>query len=338
MKHVLVTGASGFVGRNITRALVNAGYRVKAQYRREKPPEELLKAARGGAELIRADLIDIMAKDSASMLVDGVDGIVHTAAKVSPTGPRRGFDVINVDVTKWLQESAAGMGCRRFVYLSSTAVQGFGEHFSSSESGPYFKMVSNYQRSKKAAENIVAAFEHHTMATTVLRPGFVYGPGDTKILKLVFDLLASGRLPMIGGFDVYNCFLYVDDLMQAVMLALESPQAAGEVFNITGDDVVTLREAVFAAAGLMGKPEPRINIPAWLAKAAGAFVGFIYTFLRISGDAIISPYLMHQLSSNYHFSSDKAKKLLGFAPRVDWQEGLKKSMDAYRKENPGKFH
>ena len=338
MKYVLVTGASGFVGGNITRMLVKAGYRVRAQFRREKPSKELLEAAGEGAELIRADLLDLMATGSANELIEGVEGIVHAAAKVSMTGSRRAFDAINVDFTRWLLESAAAFGCRRFVYIGSAAVHGFGQHLNSIASGPYYKLVCNYQRSKKAAENIVTAFKHDTLSTTVLRPGFVYGPGDTRILKTVFDLLSTGKLPMIAGFDVYNCLIYIDDLTRAVKLALESPRAAGEIFNITGNDLVTLREAVFAAAELMGKPRPWIDIPAWAAKVAGAFIDFIYTLLRINGEAIISLYLAHQLSSNYHFSSEKAKKIIGFEPRIDWQVGVKKVIDAYIKENPRRFH
>jgi len=333
MKLVLVTGASGFVGRNITKALLKAGYRVRAQYRRAKPPKELLEAAQGGAELIRADLIDEMTHDIPSKLLDGVAAIVHTAAMVSTTGPRSAFDLINVDVTRWLLEKGAESGCRRFVYISSTAVQGFGHHMFSSEEGPYFRLVSNYQKSKKAAENVVTALDHKTMSFTVLRPGFVYGPGDTKILKSVFDLLAAEKLPLINGFNVHNCFLYIDDLSQAVMLSLESPNARNEIFNIAGDDLVTLREALATAAELLNKPAPRVNIPVWVAEAAGRVLEGLFWLFRIKGEPTLSRYLVGQLSTDYHFTSDKAKRLIGFAPTMEWQNGLKKVMEAYKEEN-----
>lgn len=333
MKLVLVTGASGFVGRNITRALLKAGYRVRAQYRRENPPEELVEAAGDGAELMRGDLVEEMAGGGAEGLLEGVDVIVHTAANVSQTGPRRAFELINVDVTRWLLESAAVLGCGRFIYLSSVAVQGFGEHKFSSEDGPYFGLISNYQKSKREAENIVSAFDQKNMPATILRLGFVYGPGDKKILHTVFDLLDAGKLPLINGFDVYNCLLYVDDLVHAVILAIESPLAANQIFNIAGNDLVTLRDALNEAARLLRKPAPRIDIPVRVARIAGFLMEKVFTLFRLSGEPNISPYLVEQLSSNYHFTSDKAKELIGYAPKVGWQTGLKKVIEAYRAEN-----
>ena len=337
MKHILVTGASGFVGRNTTKALIEAGYKVRAQYRREKPPAELLEAARNGAELYRADLIELFEENRGEELTDGIEGIIHAAARVSFAGNRHAFKKANVDVTRGLLESAAAAGCSRFIYVSTMSVHGFGGHFYSKEEGPYYRLISNYQKSKKAAENLVAGFRDDSLKTAVLRLGFVYGPGDTKILKTVFDLLASGRMPMIGDFDVYNCLLFVEDCAQALRLALESPLNSGEILDITGNDLVTLKEAIFAAAALMGKPPPRIKVPPWAAGIAAAVLDFMYTFFHLRGEPVPSKYLVQQLSSNFHFTSEKAGKLLGFAPATDWQKGLKKAIAAYKTENPQKF-
>ena len=337
MAGILLTGASGFIGRNITRALAKRGYRFRAQYRRPNPPAELLEAASAGVELVRADLVEMHRKNSLGKLLEGVEAVIHTAAKVTTTGLRREFDEINIDATNGLLQAASDFGCRRFVYLSSMAVHGFGEHLFSTENGPYYRLTSNYQRTKKKAENIVARHKDLSMRTVILRPGFVYGPGDTTTLKPVFDLPVAGRMPMIGGFGVYSCLVYIDDFVQAVTLALETALTTGEIFDIAGNDLVTLKEAVFTAAAALGAKPPQPDISPRLAGIAGGLLDFVHRVFRIDREPLISRYLAQQLSHNFHFSSDKAKALLGYAPQVEWQQGLRKAVEAYREGNPRLF-
>jgi nucleoside-diphosphate-sugar epimerase len=337
MKRVLVTGASGFVGRSITKRLLSAGYQIRAQYRRESPPDGLVEASREGADLVRCDLVRLTAENRLGTLLEDVWGVVHCAARVSQTGPKSLFETINIDVTKALLESAAAFGCRRFLYIGSMAVHGFGNHFESGEDGPYFRLSSHYQRTKKIAENIVIASRYKSLSTTVLRAGLVYGPGVSTVLKIVMELIAMHKLPMIGGFGVYNCFVYVEDFAEAVSLALASNGAEGEIFNITGDGQVTVKEAAVGAAKLMGKPPPRINIPAWTALSAGIVVDRIYALFRLRGEPMISRYLAEQLRSDFHFSSAKAKRLIGYAPQVDWENGLEQTVAAFMKANPALF-
>ena len=333
MKSILVTGASGFIGRNVTNVLQKAGYQVRAQYRRAEPPEELVKAAESGVELVREDLVGLLKSDGYERLLDGIDAIVHIAAKVTTTGSWRLFREINIDVTRELLHQAEISGCRRFVYLSSMAVHGFGPHSYSSETGPYYKLISNYQKSKKASENIVIGYPGDTPSTVVLRPGLVYGPGDTTTLKPAMDLLSTGKMPMIGGFNVYSCHVYIDDFVQAVKLALEAEGVKREIFDIAGDDMVTLRDAIFTAAKLMGKDQPKTNIHPRVAAAAGFVLDSVYKVLRIQSEPLISRYLAQQLSYNFHFSPEKAKKMLGYAPRISWKEGLRKAVESYMLNN-----
>lgn len=333
MQNILVTGASGFIGRNITKTLQRAGYKVRALYRRAEPPRELNEAAESGAELIRGDLVKMLGNNAAAELVEGVEVIIHTAAKVTTTGKWSAFEKINIDVTSDLLKRAEDEGVKRFVYLSSMAVHGFGEHMFSNEAGPYYRLITNYQKSKKAAENLVSAYRGDRLSTIILRPGLVYGPGDTTTLKPALDLLSAGKMPMIGGFHVYSCHVYIDDFVQAVKLAVEADGLNGEVFDIAGDDMVTLREAIFTAAALMGTDAPKIDLPPMLANTAGAVLDLFHRVFRIDREPLVSRYLAQQLSNNFHFSSEKAKKLLGYSPGVNWQEGIKKTVEAYLREN-----
>jgi 2-alkyl-3-oxoalkanoate reductase len=323
-----VTGASGFIGRNITQVLVRNGYRVRAQYRRADPPEALRDAARMGAELVRADLRDTNAPTD---LVRGVQCVIHSAGLVAMTGPRGQFEDTNIGATAALLSAASSAHCDKFVYVSSMSVHGFGKHVESDETGPYYRLCSHYQRSKKAAENMVTSYDTRKLAWSILRPGLVYGPGDTTTLKLVFDLLASGKLPMLGGFGVYNCLVYIDDLVQAIVRALESDRATGEIFDIANGEKVLLRDAVKYAALLMGTPAPRYSIPKWLVSVAAYVLESLYRLPLLRGEPIITRYLATQLSWDFHFSSQKSVRLLGYAPQVSWREGIRRAVEAYKK-------
>jgi nucleoside-diphosphate-sugar epimerase len=337
VKRVVVTGASGFVGRGIVTALLEVGYQVVAQYRRENPPEELREAAAKGADLFRCDLLRASEEKRLADLLTDAWGVVHAAANVSLTGPKSHFESTNVDVTRELLDAAAAAGCKRFLYVGSMAVHGFHEHFDTTENGPYYRLSCHYQRTKKAAENIVIGIKYRELTATVLRAGFVYGPGASTIMSLVLELVAKEKLPLLGGFDVYNCFVHVRDFARAVCLSLEAPAAAGEVFNIAGDNQVTLKEAAVAAAEIMGKRPPRIKLPAGLALGAGIILERIHTALRLPGEPILSRYIAGQLTSNFHFNSGKAKRLLGFAPAVGWESGLRETVEAYMKTHPELF-
>ena len=328
MKNVLVTGASGFIGRRVTEILVRNGYNVRAQYRRVDPPNALKEAALRGAELVRADL---SCAGTATDLVQGMQYVIHTAGLVAMTGSRRDFDEINVEATEALLAAASSAACTKFLHLSSMSVHGFGEHVDSDEAGPYYRLISHYQRSKKAAENVVSAYDGRQLAWTILRPGLVYGPGDTTTLKPVFDLLSSGKLPMVGGFGVYNCLIYIDDLVHAMLGALESDNATGEIFNISNSEKVLLRDALFYAAELLGARAPRRSIPPGLAYAAACLLELVYRLPFLRGEPMITRYLAAQLSGNFHFSSQKTVRLLDYAPRISWKEGLRKAVEAYRR-------
>jgi 2-alkyl-3-oxoalkanoate reductase len=323
---ILVTGASGFIGGAVASALVERGYDVRATYRRADPPEALKKLAENGAELIRFDLESSNPYDP---LVAECDYVVHTAARVVDYGKLDPFISANIDVTRRLVESANAAGCRRFVFLSSISVHGFGKHLDSTESGPYYPLTSHYQRTKIEAENIVRSCHADSFETVIVRPGLVYGPGDTTTLVPFFELLEKRSLPRIAGFETMNCPVFISDLVDGIILAIETSEASGGVFNLTSGEKVSLWEAVTVVASLIGAPAPRLRLPQWIARAGAA----IYEAAsRITGYRFRPPltrYLAAQLNNNFHFSPERARAVLGFDPKVNWQEGIRVSVDAY---------
>jgi len=330
---VLVTGASGFVGGVVARHLLTAGYSVRAAYRRAQPPPHLQALAAAGAEtgseIVRGDL---ERPEDRRRLLAGCDAVIHSAALASDWGPYALFRRLNQELTVALVEDAEAAGCTSFVFISSGSVAGFGRHVFSDETGPYYPLFSNYARTKLAAEQAVLARNTEAFKTTAIRPTNVYGPGDTTTYYRIFDALERGLMGTVAGGRALNALIYVEDLARAVRAALERPESGGEVFTVSGGELVTWRELLDYMAGLLGVPAPRRNVPLPLAYAAAYTVSGLYRLFLPRKVPPFTRYRIAHVANDYHFSIEKSRRLLGFCPRVLWPEGLRRTAEAYRRD------
>jgi nucleoside-diphosphate-sugar epimerase len=322
---VLVTGASGFIGGWIARGLMERGRAVRALYRRPQPPAFLQELAASGAQVQRRDL---SWPDDVRAAVRGVEAVVHAAALVSDWGDAELFRRQNVELTVHLLEEARAAGCRVFVFLGSISVHGFGPHVQTTEEGPYYPLRYPYQHSKKQAEEAVLAANGPGFRTVVLRPADVYGPGDTTTFYRLLGAQERGiRGTLSGGLRLAS-LLAVEDLVQAVALALEREQAGGQAFNISGGEPNTWRQLLGYTASLLGV-RPWLELPLFLARPAAAALAAVYGFLGIRRDPPLTPYRVEHVAYDFDFSIEKAQKLLGFSPAVGWKEGLARTVAAY---------
>ena len=186
---VLVTGASGFIGGWIARALHERGNSVRAVYRREAAPPGLRELEEAGAETLR---LDLTSRSGAAEAARGMDAVVHAAARTGDWGEPRHFREQNYELTARVLEAAAGSGARTFVYIGSIAVHGFGVHRGTTEAGPYYPHVHPYQVTKKMAEDLVLSRNGAGLKSCVIRPGIVYGPGDTTTFYPLLDAQRRG--------------------------------------------------------------------------------------------------------------------------------------------------
>ena len=325
---VLVTGASGFIGGWIARGLAARGYAVRALYRRACPPAFLEALAAGGAEVQRRDLAwpeDLRAA------VRGADTVVHAAALASDWGDPELFRRQNLEITVRLLEEARASDCRVFVFLGSISVHGFGPHVQTTEEGPYYPLLSSYQKTKKLAEEEVLARNAPGFRTTVLRPADVYGPGDTITFYRLLEAQERGIRGTLGGGLHLASVVAVEDLVQAVALALESEAGAGQAFNISGGEPATWRQILVHTAALLGV-RPWLELPLFLARPLAALLAAVYGFFGIRRDPPLTPYRVEHVAYDYDFSIEKAQTLLGYAPAVGWREGLERTVAAYRAE------
>jgi nucleoside-diphosphate-sugar epimerase len=325
-RRILVTGASGFIGGWVARVLVERGYVVRALYRRSVLPVHLQKIKTMGAELQRRDLT--RSEDIRDALRD-VDAVIHCAALARDWGYEREFHLQNVEVTTVLTDEARRAGCRAFVFLSSLSVHGFGMHRGSTEEGPYYRYVSGYQRSKKAAEEVVLSRSAPGFKATVLRSGNAYGPGDTTTYYRLLAAVEKGVRGTVGGSPVLTSPVYVEDLVDAVILAMENRASAGEVFDISSGEEVTWGQMMDYCAELLGV-RPWFELPLFVVWIAAYLFNGIYRLFRIRAEPVVFPYRVAHIAWDFNFSIAKAERILGYHPKIDWRTGLSRTVEAYR--------
>lgn len=323
---VLVTGATGFTGGHLARTLAAGGTDVRALVRPkslEKPEAGVLRAM--GVQVVAGDLTDAARVQAAC---EGCEVVYHIAATYREAGqPDSAYTAINVEGTRHVLEGAQAAGARRVVHCSTGGVHGHIEHPPANEDAP-FGPGDVYQETKLAAEQLARAFgQRGGLEVAIVRPIGIYGPGDTRFLKM-FRGIARGRFPILGGGRVFYHLTFISDLVNGFRLAASRPEAAGRTYIIGGPEYTTLNElAERMARAVNGKP-PWIRLPAWPFWLAGAACEMVCVPLRIE------PPLYRRRVDFYTksraFDTTRARQELGYEPQVSLDEGLRITADWYR--------
>lgn len=330
-KTVLVTGATGLVGTCVARKLRDAGYRVQAMVRRDSNRDVLQQM---GVELVEGDLADV---ESLPGAVQDAEVVVHAAAHIGDWGPAEKYRAINVAALEHLLNAAMRTGkLERWIQISSLGVYPARHHYGTDESTPpSLTGLDGYTRTKAEAEVLLRQhIEEQGLRAVILRPGFIYGPGERHSIPRVIEKLEDGSMKFIGPGDKLLNNTYVGNLADAVLLAIDSEAAIGETFNIRDERLVTREEYINTIADYLGKPHPK-HVPEWLARI---LVGPIERFAKRRG-ATEAPLLTQArikfMTLNLDYSIAKAKKVLGYEPQVDFREGILEALDDLRgKQTP----
>jgi nucleoside-diphosphate-sugar epimerase len=320
----LVTGANGFIGSHLVRRLLAEGVEVHALTHRSADNLSGL-----ACRVFRGD---VNQPQSLPAAFAGVDLVFHLAARATDWGPRREFFRVNVEGTRAALVAAREAGCRRFVLLSSLAVHRFTGHLDADEDTPADQARYAYGASKAAAEELVRAAQREgRLETTILRPGVVvHGPGDTTAFVHMAPVLMRGRWPHVGRGRFVFCYSYVENLVDGVALAGLRPEGAGRTLNITDDIRPTWAEYIEALQRLLGNRRGSISFPVPVARAAGWSAEMLFRLLRTKNPPPITDYRTALVSRDFHFSCARAKEILGYRPRVPFEEGLRRMVEWYR--------
>jgi len=291
-----------------------------------RPTSQTRKLEEMGVECRVVDICDRAALRSA---FPQVDVVYHLAAAYrTEHADRTVFERVNVRATENLLATALEVGVGRFVHCSTVGVQGHIEDPPAREDYR-FRPGDHYQRSKLEGELLARSYADRGLDVTVVRPVGIYGPGDLRFLKL-FRAIARGRFLMIGSGKVLYHLTFVDDLVEGFVLAGSNPAARGEVFTIGGPRYTTLRELVNLIADTLGRPHPRGRIPFWPVHAAAVACEWVCRPLGISPP--LYPRRVEFFAHDRAFDISKARRLLGYEPRVDLEEGLARTAAWYREQ------
>lgn len=322
---VLVTGATGFTGSVLAKKLLAQGYEVRALVR-----------DRSRFDFPEADELDVIQGDitDTSILaraVEGVEVVFHIAALFRQAGvPDSVYWDVNLHATEYLLELSRKAGVKRFVHCSTVGVHGHIENPPADEHCP-LAPGDIYQVTKLAGEQRVIEYGQETgFAVSVVRPGPIYGPGDLRLLKL-FKLASKSWTPIIGDGRIFFNMVYVEDLADAFILASQKEAAVGEIFIAAGPENMRLNEIVDMIAGMLSRPQRKFHMPAFPFQMAGTVCEKICIPLGI--EPPIYRRRIDFFTKSRAFDISKARNLLGYEPKFNYERGLKSTIDWYHEKN-----
>ncbi|MFQ5611460.1 MAG: NAD-dependent epimerase/dehydratase family protein [Anaerolineae bacterium] len=316
---ILVTGATGFLGRNLCQRLLNQGYPLKALVRPGSDTDFLAKA-----EVAYGDVTDY---DSVLAAVHGCESIIHAAAVFRFWGSRQLFEQTNVLGAEHMLRAALAAGVKRFVYVSTVAVVGPPpDNIVIDETTPCHP-ADDYQRTKLRAEQLALRFyRDQQLPVIVLRLGALYGPwGHYALNRLFFEEFLRGwRIQVEHGRHItFPCF--VGDAAQAIEAALHRGRP-GEIYNVSGPSI-SHRRFNRIISRLAGRRNWRLNMPTWVMLNAARLLEWLsrWTGREPYYPLNLAPYVF----KDWRVDSSKAGRELGFCP-TPVEEGVRQTLDWYR--------
>jgi dihydroflavonol-4-reductase len=318
---VAVTGGTGFTGSRLIERLRARGHDVSALAR----PGSARTPADPGVTWVEGDL---SSRDALARLVEGAEAVAHVAAVYRTAGhPDAYYRDVNVGGTERLLEAAARGGVRRFVHTSTVGVHGSVRHPPADESAP-FEPGDIYQETKAEAEALALRFHSERgLPVVVLRPGAIYGPGETRLRKL-FRAIARGRYAVVGSGRPHYHLVYTEDLLDGYELALGHPEAPGQAFIVAGPRSVSQTELARIVARHTGGRVLPVHIPVAPIHLAGDLCEAICVPFEI--EPPLHRRRVDFWTKNRSFSIEKARRVLGYAPKVDVDEGIARTAAWYR--------
>jgi nucleoside-diphosphate-sugar epimerase len=265
--------------------------------------------------------------DAVARVVDGAEGIVHLAAKVSLAGDPAEFREVNVEGTRALLDAARRAGASRFVQVSSPSVAHAGSALAGvgAEPASPTEARGEYARTKAEAELIALERDADGFRVVAVRPHLVWGPGDTQLVGRILDRARRGRLPLLDGGRALIDSTYVDNAATGIVAALHRAETAhGRAFVITNGEPRPVGELLAGICLASGVRPPRWSVPAGVARAAGSLIERAWAVRPGQDEPPMTRFLAEQLSTAHWFDQRETRRALAWSPAVSIDEGLRR--------------
>lgn len=319
-KRVLVTGASGMVGRALVGRLLEAGYQVRCLTRRVASLDWL----KGQVEIMEGN---ITSPAISSLSVRGMDTVIHLAGLAHTRMEHSAFSEVNGNGTLNMTRASVQAGVSRFIYISSMSVYG--------DTPPPFiengatQPTSAYGRSKLEAENHVRELGDRGVSYTILRPSAIYGPYDRGNTMRMIRAIDKGWWITIGDRPVRKSLTYVDNVVDAILRVMEHPGATNQIFNLSDTKPYGVLEVANAIATTLGRPFRLVSLPRGVAYFGARILEIVARLLH--SHPKITTRDIDVITSDAFCTIDHISSRIGYEPRITLKEGLDRTIRWYQR-------
>jgi len=324
----LVTGATGFIGPYLVSALIAQGHGVRVLALANDDTSRLEKLQ---AKLFRGDVRE------PKTLVEpfaGVHTVFNLAAAHGLWRPYQLYYDVNVAGTENVCRAALTAGVRRLVHMSTWTIYGFGIGWPVTEDAPLRRVADTYQITKLEADEIVQRYiAQGDLPATIIRPATIFGPGDRINFGRLADRLRAGKAIIIGSGNNAVPLIYVSDLVDGTILAAFHESAAGRVYNIENDQPLTQKQMMDAIAQEIGVRPPKLHVPYHPLYACAALAEKIVGRSNPTRQPLVTRYGVQIFGTDNRHSIERARGELGFVPKIDLRDGVRRTADWYLKQN-----
>jgi len=320
-QRVLVTGASGVLGSGVARALDAAGAHVT-----------VLQRSASGIPGVREVRGSVTNPQDVATALEGVDSVIHIAAKVSVSGPLKDYEHVNVEGTRTLLHAARRSGVTRWIHISSPSVAHSGDSIIGAAAGPANPGAArgNYAATKAAGELLALAEDAPDFRVLVLRPHLMWGPGDTQLTERIITRARQNRLPLLDGGTALVDTLFLINAVEAIVAALAAVDTVhGEALVLTNGQPRPIGEMIRRIAVAGGAEEPTLSLPSGIAKSAGAVIEAFWDAEKRGDEPPITRFLAEQMSTAHWFDQRRTQEVLQWKPRISLDEGFRLTHQYY---------
>ncbi len=331
MTVVLVTGASGFIGSHLVKRCLQDGYAVKALVR--KGNACIAGLQKEGVEVVEGDIRDAGAVNRA---VNGCDLVFHVAALTSDWGALKDFIDINIGGTRHVCEAVLMYQVKRLVYVSTYESFNHFRHERVNEETPYAIQNLPYPDTKIGANEIVWNYIGLGIKASLVYPVWVYGPGDRTLFPLLADGIRRRQL-FYWSHRAPISLVYIDNLVDLLMHAAVHPDAVGEGFLACDGEAITFEGVCERIAAKIHAKPPSLYLPFNLVYRLAGMLEAFFRIIRSSKRPLLTRHAVTLLASRAVVDSSKARRVLGWSPRVGLEDGIRQTLDWLTSVDPSEW-